>query len=197
VLAIATFGSVRSANRAARVAERSLLIGLRPVLVPSRPSDPEEKVMFVDGHFVKVAGGMASVEEIDGTVYLAFTIRNVGAGIAVLHGWHLAPDRLRASTPHPEPEDFRRLQRDLYVAPGDSGFWQGALRESDDELRTQAAEVSARGDRMTVDLLYGDHEGEQHMISRFSLTRAEGARWFCGVTRHWSLDGPDPRTELA
>jgi hypothetical protein len=34
VLAGATFASVRSANRAARVAERSLLAGLRPVLVP-------------------------------------------------------------------------------------------------------------------------------------------------------------------
>jgi hypothetical protein len=35
ILAIATFGSVRSANRAARVAERSLQIGLRPLLVES------------------------------------------------------------------------------------------------------------------------------------------------------------------
>jgi hypothetical protein len=40
ILAIATFGSVRSANRAARVAERSLQIGLRPLLVESRREDP-------------------------------------------------------------------------------------------------------------------------------------------------------------
>jgi len=32
VLAVATFASVRSANRAARAAERSLLAGLRPLL---------------------------------------------------------------------------------------------------------------------------------------------------------------------
>ena len=32
VLAMATFASVRSANQSARVAERSLLVGLRPVL---------------------------------------------------------------------------------------------------------------------------------------------------------------------
>ena len=34
ILAVATFGSVRSANRAARVAERSLELGLRPLHDP-------------------------------------------------------------------------------------------------------------------------------------------------------------------
>jgi hypothetical protein len=41
VLALATFGSVRSANRAARLAERSLRAGLRPLLMPSRLEDLE------------------------------------------------------------------------------------------------------------------------------------------------------------
>lgn len=44
VLAIATFASVRSANRAARVAEIALQVRLRPLLVPSRLQDPEQKV---------------------------------------------------------------------------------------------------------------------------------------------------------
>ena len=48
VLAGATYASVRSANRAARVAERSLLAGLRPLLMPSRLDDPPQKVTFVD-----------------------------------------------------------------------------------------------------------------------------------------------------
>ena len=39
VLAVATFSSVRSANRSARVAERSLLAGIRPVLMPSQLDD--------------------------------------------------------------------------------------------------------------------------------------------------------------
>jgi hypothetical protein len=39
VLAVATFASVRSANRAARAAEQSLLVGLRPLLMPSRLQD--------------------------------------------------------------------------------------------------------------------------------------------------------------
>ena len=47
VLAIATFASVRSANRAARTAELTLLAGLRPLLLPSRLEDPTQKVTFV------------------------------------------------------------------------------------------------------------------------------------------------------
>jgi hypothetical protein len=49
VLAAATFASVRSANRAARVAERTLLIQLRPLLMPSRLEDPTEKIIWWTG----------------------------------------------------------------------------------------------------------------------------------------------------
>jgi len=48
VLAVATFLATRSANRAARIAEESLLAGLRPALVPSRPEDPDEEVVWGD-----------------------------------------------------------------------------------------------------------------------------------------------------
>ena len=59
VLALATFASVRSANRAARVAERSLLVGLRPLLLPSRLDDPPQKVGYSDEKwFVAQAGGV-------------------------------------------------------------------------------------------------------------------------------------------
>src|SRR5262245_29989377 len=57
VLAIATFASVRSANRAARVAEQSLLAGIRPLLVSSRLQDPNQKIMFGDEHWVILPGG--------------------------------------------------------------------------------------------------------------------------------------------
>jgi hypothetical protein len=46
VLATATFASVRSANRAARVAEESLLAATRPLLMPSRMEDSPIKVGF-------------------------------------------------------------------------------------------------------------------------------------------------------
>src|SRR5438552_15148988 len=71
VLALATFASVRSANRAARVAERSLLVGLRPLLVPSRLDDPPQKVTFVEGRYLVAPGGAAVAEADDGAVLLA------------------------------------------------------------------------------------------------------------------------------
>ena len=46
VLAGVTVASVRSANRAALGAERSLQLGLRPLLVQSRPEDPADPAMF-------------------------------------------------------------------------------------------------------------------------------------------------------
>ncbi len=130
VLAVATFASVRSANQAARTSERMLLAGLRPVLVPSRLEDPPEKIGFVDGKWFRPAGGHAVAEVADGAIYLAMPLRNVGTGLAVLHGWYLRPDRLLGSdAAHTELRLFHRLTRDLYVPAGYLGFWQGALRD--------------------------------------------------------------------
>jgi len=193
VLAVATFASVRSANRAARVAERSLQLNLRPVLMPSREDDPAEKVLFADGRTLVVRGGMAAVEEADGQIYLALALRNVGPGLAVLHGWYLWPERQLSNVQHADPGGFRRLQRDLYIAAGDTGYWQGALREPEDRLRLAIGDALRASRPLSVEILYGDHEGGQHTISRFGLTPREGSEWFCSVVRHWSVDGHDPR----
>lgn len=103
VLAVATFSAVRSANRTARAAERSLLAGLRPVLMAS----PARRV----------------VEDCE--------------------DWYL-------------------------------------------------------------DLLYGDQEGGQRVITRFRMELFTGERgprvpggdrgpWLATVARHWNLDRRDPR----
>src|SRR5213592_4355518 len=89
ILAVATFASVRSANRAARVAELSLLAGLRPLLLPSRLDDPPQKVGFADARFFHVAPGGGIAEVTDEAIYLVMSLRNVGSGLAVLHGWRL------------------------------------------------------------------------------------------------------------
>src|ERR1700679_1032664 len=91
VLAIATFASVRSANRSARIAEIALQEQRRPVLAPSRLADPLQKIMFVDGHWISAAGGHAAAEHVDGSVYLGISLRNVGSGIGVCQGWTLRP----------------------------------------------------------------------------------------------------------
>jgi hypothetical protein len=50
ILAVATFSAVKSANLTARVAQQSLLVGLRPVLMSSRREDPTQKVNFRNIH---------------------------------------------------------------------------------------------------------------------------------------------------
>jgi hypothetical protein len=192
ILAIATFGSVRSANRAARAAERSLLAGLRPVLMPTRLQDPPQKVSFADEHWVKVDGGHGSVEVTEQTIYLVITLRNAGAGIAVLHGWYFYPERVTTVAPA-AAKDFRRLTRDLYIPAADFGFWQGAFRDPNEPIFHAAKAAAEARERMTIDLLYGDHEGGQRMISRFVLSPVGDGHWLAVVGRHWNLDRADPR----
>src|SRR5262249_49386974 len=87
VLAVATFSSVKSANRSARVAERSLLVGMRPVLIPSREDDPLGRLRFGDGEIVPVPGHGGVAEVRGDNVYMALALRNGGNGLAVIHGW--------------------------------------------------------------------------------------------------------------
>src|SRR5690242_8708121 len=129
VLAIATFASVRSANRSARIAEAALQEQRRPIFTQSRFDDPTQKINFVEGHWVKAAGGRAVAEHIDGVVYLAVSLRNVGSGIGVCQRWGVtrAPASSREFPHHMSDEEFHDQARDLYIPPGDIGMWQGAL----------------------------------------------------------------------
>jgi hypothetical protein len=206
-LGVATFGATRSANRSARIAERALLLGLRPVLSPARPEDPDQEVIFGDGRTVRVRGGHGAVEVVDGTVYLAIPLRNVGAGLAVLQRYDVLTrnpveesEYRRAHGLHDRSErrygplgEFRAQQRDLYIAPDDIGYWQCAPRDEGDALRAAMIETVGIPQPFSVDLLYGDHEGGQHAISRFNLVPEDDGSWLCTVVFHWTLDGADPR----
>jgi len=192
-LAAATYVAVRTANRSTRTTERALLASIKPVLVPSRIEDPAEKVGFADDHWLKVPGGHAAAEVAGDAVYLAMALRNVGSGLAVLDRWNFHADRARGELPSRDPGDFRRLTRDLYVPPGDLGFWQGAFRDPDEPEFAAAREAIEERRAMTVDLMYGDYEGGQRTVSRFAfLPRADGG-WLLSISRHWNLDRPDPR----
>jgi hypothetical protein len=216
VLAVATFTSIKSANRSARVAERTLLAGVRPVLIPSREDDPVQRMGFGDGHVLSVAGHGAAFDVPDnGNIYLAIALRNGGSGLAVIHGWRLevmdrspitaapddpdAPRRRRpvGTIPAPDPDAFRRQQRDLYIPAGENGFWQGAIRDRDDPDYAPLCSVRSildRGARVTVDLLYSDHEGGQRTIARFGIQdwpNIDGER--AEILRYWSVDGDNPR----
>src|SRR5260370_13451090 len=150
ILAVATFSSVRSANRAARTAERALQVGLRPVLMPSRLDDPPEKLRWLEGRWVTVPGGRAYVEETDGIIYLAMSLRNVGSGIAVIQGWRASGERPALERPRPDPSEFRNQSRDLYIPSGGSSFWQGALRDQDEERYEQVHAAIIAGDMLVI-----------------------------------------------
>jgi hypothetical protein len=208
VLALATFSSVRSSNRSARIAQHALEAGVRPVLFQSRPTDPAEDIMWGDQHWATLAGGGAVVEHRGDTIYLALSLRNVGNGIAVLRGWRagrpislnpgdsVASRALEEFNQLPDVDSFRPQGRDLYVPAGDVSFWQAAVRGWDDAFYGDVVTSISEDHALFVDLLYGDHEGGQRTISRFSITKGanpEERRWRPAVTRHWNLDRDDPR----
>ena len=88
------------------------------------------------------------------------------------------------------------LPRDIYVAPGDVGFWQGSFRDPRSAEFAEARRAVEAPQRMGVDILYGDFEGGQRVITRFLLSPREvddELRWFAGVGRHWNVDRPQPR----
>jgi hypothetical protein len=196
VLALATFASVRSSNRSARIAEAALQEQRRPVLAPSRLSDPVQKLMFVEGRWLSAAGGRAAVEHADGRVYLAISLRNVGSGIGVCQGWTVRTGlgSARNMPAHAELEEFRPQTRDLYVPAGDIGMWQGALRDPDDPVRAVTADAIDARQPITVELFYTDQIGRQRTIVRLNLIPAADS-WLAIVNRYWYLDWVGPRPE--
>jgi len=192
VLAVSTFASVRSANRAARAAERSLQAGLRPLLVPSRLDDGDQKVYFAGGQHVMVPGGQAIVTEQSGAILLTISLRNAGSGLAVMHGWRFYRYDIHGDM-RPEPEDFTGQSRDLYVPAGDAGFWQGAFRDPADPGYQAAQQAIKERDVLTIDLLYGDFEGGQRVITRFILRPGRENILISSAIRHWNVDRSDPR----
>jgi hypothetical protein len=210
VLAIATFSAIRASNVMAKVAQQQFLAQMRPVLSPSRTEDPPLKVGFGDQKWVHIPGGGAvgevsvrdrSTDPESLIVYLAIALRNAGNGIAVLHGWRFFPERRREEA-HAPLDEFQRQTRDLYIPVGDIGFWQGAFRDPAAEGYADARKTIEAREPWTLELLYGDHEGEQRAITRFLVFPASqqdeddaagGPRWFASATRHWSIDRPGPR----
>jgi len=157
-------------------------------------------VQFADGRVFAAGAGFALVREDKGVVYLAIQVRNVGAGMALLRGYHLEAEsaesarrdprgaaRHRRGDPAPATSSFSEQQRDIYVAPAGVGFWQAALRDPSDARHAAMLEAIQTDGRITVDLLYTDHEGGQPAIARFVLLGEPEGRWRPEVTRNWSV----------
>ncbi len=200
VLAIATFAAVRSSNRSARLAEIALQEQRRPVFAPSRFDDPLQKVMFVERNWVHAGGGRGVAEHEDGHVYLALSLRNVGAGIGVCQGWAATASLQTTGTMHRPLDEFHTQLRDMYIPAGDIGMWQGALRDRSDPDFGAVAEAIEAGDLITIELLYSDQVGGQRTITRFGMAPitdpdTSERHWLVSSSRHWYLDGAGPRAE--
>ena len=193
VLAIATFSATRSANRSARIAERALDLNLRPVLIPAHEWDEAERVTFYD-EIVQLRGGFATVEQRGENLYFAAQLRNVGGGIGVLTAWRvealpqLPPEELRFHDV-PDLDVFVAQQRSLYVAPGDLGYWQGAIRSGDSDRGDAEAlrDAIESGRPLSIFLRYTDQDGGHDTVTRYTVARDENGDWLFGIGRHWTL----------
>jgi hypothetical protein len=200
VLAIATFAAVRSSQRSARIAEIALQEQRRPVFSPSRFDDPMQKIMFVERKWVGASGGRGVAEHEDGNIYLALSLRNVGAGIGVCQGWAASGSFQSSRASHRPLDEFHTQLRDLYIPSGDIGMWQGALRDRNDPDFDSVAEAIESGEPITIELLYSDQVGDQRTVTRFGLTpyidpETGDQKWLETASRHWYLDRPSPRSE--
>ncbi|MGZ4237786.1 MAG: hypothetical protein ACXVFQ_05855 [Solirubrobacteraceae bacterium] len=195
VLAVATFSSVRSANRSARVAERSLLTGQRPILIPTHEDDPALTVRFGDGALIHLQGHAGTIELQRENLYMAIGVRNGGTGLALVHGWRIEVADQTGNRPR-STDELRRQQRDIYIPPGETGYWQGAIRNRSDPDYDQIRSAMRSRARISVDLIYGDYEGGQRTIARIGLTKDDDAQrddYRAEVGRYWNIDGIDPR----
>jgi len=91
------------------------------------------KVNFGDGKWLRVPGssGIAEIGGGDGTrgpkdavLYFAVSVRNVGNGIAVLHGWRLHTEPPQVNDQAPPLQEFQMQTRDMSIPPGDIGSTQ-------------------------------------------------------------------------
>ena len=143
VLAGATFMAVRSANTCGPHRRALADGGTAAAADPVATTDPPMKVLWSDSHFIRLDGGRAHVEIVDDVIYLAMGVRNAGTGMAVLHGWHTTCAVFEPDAMHADPEEFRRLNIDLYVPAGEPGFWESAIRGRDDSWWSDGAAASA------------------------------------------------------
>jgi hypothetical protein len=208
VLAGATFVAVRASARSTRIAERALLAGQRPVLAPAGPDDPVQSVQFADGRVFPLGNGQVLVRQDADVIYLAIQLRNEGVGLAMLRGYRLEGEaaarvaqdprgvaRHVRGDPPPPLQAFATQQRDLLIGTSRAGFWQAALRDPEAVLYKEVAEAIETRGRLTVDVLYGDHEGGQPSVTRFVLL-PDGDSWRCDAARYWSLPASQELRDL-
>ena len=166
-----------------------MLAAQRPTLIPSHEDDAPERVRFVDGVVLEVPGHGGAVRCQDDNIYMAIALRNGGSGVALIHAWRAQGGDPSTAQDRPRLEDFRHQTRDLFVPSGETGFWQGAIRDRDDPAYDAVHDSATERQGVIIDILYGDHEGAQKGIVRFLVSEwpnVEGDR--ADIVRYWNID---------
>jgi hypothetical protein len=96
-----------------------------------------------------------------------------------------------ADAGHADPGEFQRTVRDVYVPPGDAGFWQAAVRQHESRFLPVISQAVSEPTHLTIDVLYGDHEGGQLTVSRFVISPEGDGVWSAAAGRHWILERED------
>lgn len=94
--------------------------------------------------------------------------------------------------PHGPVGQFRPQTRSLYVPPGGLSFWQGALRDPEEQVYADFADAIKNRTPVTVELLYCDMNGGQQTITRMVINPGQEDRWSASVSQHWTLSDHTP-----
>ena len=206
VLAVATFASVRSANRAGRSAERALQVGLRPVLFASRPHETVQKIRWGDGHWAALPPAAPCWRRrrrhLHGDVAAE---RGLGhRRPARVEGW--TPSNAQSDTPRsrrcaPErpdvhPEVAHSASRPVICTPRRATSASGRPRSARGTTRTGARSWRCRdgsgpAGRPALRRPRGRPADDQPLPRRPYPGKDE--EWFHAVVQHWSLDREPPR----
>ena len=172
----------------------------RPISVrcwcTSRLQDPMQKIRWMDNHWAHLDGGQGSAELVDGSIYLAISVRNVGSGLAVPIGWSVSSraGRCRGAARRSQlvsdadPGSLHRAQRRRLLACRHPGDRRPRLRMVD-----QVTEGARTLHDRTA--LWGPRGRPAHdqPIRDDPAAVGDETRWYPSVARHWNLDRPDPR----
>ena len=113
-LRLGALGEPRRARR------RALATG-RPAAAaaPSKLDDPPQKIGFVDDKWFLAEAAGPSRRSDESAIYLAIPLRNVGSGIAVLHGWtFFTTERVGTTPEHRDPSELTASARPLHPGGG-------------------------------------------------------------------------------
>ena len=201
MLAIATFASIRSANRSARIAEAAFRANLRPVLVTSRLDDPDPEDPL-DGQPLGAAGGRPGHRRARRRQHLYGDFapqRRAGARGARSGGPSARVDEARHG-PAPDNPTSSGGRRGTSTSPRTTSG-SGRRRSgspTDPDYAWLCARTSRQRSRSPSNCSTATHEGGQRTITRFGMIpyQIDGRReWY--PQRRPALEPGPARSPLA